>query len=136
MGALVSKLSIFAFDRPPAVVHSDTMKNFMAIHDTHDDATAQAYKAYFKGMYPDKMTHGELAKSTIGEFATAVQVWQGSNSDFYCTHFEAESEDHVYKQLDAWGMPRFFTSMVIETERFTSALLPEDQEVDVSYFED
>jgi hypothetical protein len=112
------------------------MKNFMAIHDTYDDAAAQAYKAYFREMYPDKMTHGEWAKSTVGEFATAVQVWQGSRSDFYCTHFTAESEDHVYKQLEAWGMPRFFSSMVIETERFTSALLPEDQEIDSSYFED
>lgn len=112
------------------------MKNFMAIHDAHDEEAAQAYKLYFTDMYPDKMTQGDWAKSTIGEFATAIQVWQGSKSDFYCTHFQAESEEHVYQQLDAWGMGRFFTSMVIETDRFTSALLPKDELVDTSYFND
>ena len=71
----------------------------MAIHDVHDDDAAQAYKAHFKQMYSDKLTHGEWAQNTVGEFATAVQVWQGSNSNFYCTHFRADSEDDVYKQL-------------------------------------
>ena len=51
------------------------MKNFMAIHVIHDDDAAQAYKAHFKQMYSDKLTHGEWAKNTVGEFATAVQVW-------------------------------------------------------------
>ena len=76
----------------------------MAIHDVHDDKAAEAYKSYFREMYADTVTHGEWAKTTVGEFATAIQVWQGSNSNFYCTHFQAVSEDHVYKQLDAWGM--------------------------------
>jgi len=110
------------------------MKNFMAIHDVHDDEAALAYKAHFKKMYHDKLTHGEWAKNTVGEFATAVQVWQGQNSNFYCTHFQAESENDVYKQIEAWEMPKFFTSMVIETERFTSALMPEHEQVDLSYF--
>ena len=111
------------------------MKNFMAIHEAHDDEAALAYKTYFNDLYPEKMTHGEWAKTTVGEFATGLQVWQGK-SNFYCTHFQAYSEEDVFKQLDAWGMPRFFTSMVIETDRFTSAFLPEDQEIDLSYFKD
>ena len=110
------------------------IKNFMVIHDVHDDEAAEAYKSYFREMHADTVTHGEWAKTTVGEFATAIQVWQGSNSNFYCTHFRAVSEDHVYKQLDAWGMDRFFSSMVMETERFTSALLPKDEEIDKSYF--
>jgi len=112
------------------------MKNFMAIHVIHDDDAAQAYKAHFKQMYSDKLTHGEWAQNTVGEFATAVQVWQGSNSNFYCTHFRADSEDDVYKQIEAWGMQKFFTSMVIDKDRFTSALIPEDEKVDRSYFKD
>jgi len=35
------------------------MKNFMAIHDAHDEEAAQAYKLYFTDMYPDKMTPGD-----------------------------------------------------------------------------
>ena len=110
------------------------IKNFMAIHDVHNDEAAKAYKSYFRETYADVVTHGEWAKTTVGEFATVIQVWQGSKSNFYCTHFQAISEDHVYKQLDAWGMDRFFNSMVMETERFTSALLPEDEEIDKTYF--
>ena len=106
----------------------------MAIHDVRDDEDARAYKSYFREMYADTVTHGEWPKTTLGEFATAIQVWHGSNSNFYCTHFQAVSEDHDYKQPGAWGMDRFFNSMVIETESFTSALLPEDEEIDKTYF--
>ena len=113
------------------------MKNFMAIHDVHDDDdAAQAYKAHFKQMYSDQLTHSEWAKNTIGEFATAVQVWQGNNSNFYCTHFQADSEENVYKQIEAWGMQKCFASMVIQTDRFTSALMPKDEKVDFTYFKD
>ena len=100
------------------------LKNYMAIHDVRDDEAARAYTSYFREMYANTVAHGEWTKNTSAEFATAIQVWQGSNSNFYCTHFQAVSEDHVYKQLDAWGMDHFFNSMVMETNRFTSALLP------------
>ena len=84
------------------------IKNFMLIHDVHGDEAAEAYKSYLREMYADKVTYGEWAKITVGEFATTIQVWQGSNSNFYCTNFQAFSEDHVYKQLGAWGMDLFF----------------------------
>ena len=106
----------------------------MAIHDGHDDEAAKAYKSYFREMYAGTVTHGEWAKTTVVEFATAIKVWQGSNSNFYCTYFQAVSEDHVYKQLGAWGVDRFFNSMVMETDRFTSAVLPKDEEIDKTYF--
>ena len=96
----------------------------MAIHDANDEEAAQAYKLYFKKTYTNKITNGEWAKSSVGEFATALQVWQGNKSNFYCTHFKANNEEDVYKQLEAWCVTKFFTSMVIETDRFTSALLP------------
>ena len=73
------------------------MKNFMAIHEAHDDEAALAYKTYFNDLYPEKMTHGEWAKTTVGEFATGLQVWQGK-SNFYCTHFQADSEEDVFKR--------------------------------------
>ena len=63
------------------------LKNYMAIHDVRDDEDARAYKSYFREMYADTVTHGEWPKTTLGEFATAIQVWHGSNSNFYCTHF-------------------------------------------------
>ena len=60
------------------------IKNFMAIHDVHDDEAAEAYKSYFRETFADVVTHGEWAKTTVGEFATVIQVWQGSKSNFYC----------------------------------------------------
>ena len=112
------------------------MKNFMAIHDAHSDAAREEYKSYFKNIYSSETTHGEWAKSSVGEFATAHQVWMGAESDFFCTHFLATSKDNVFKQIELWGMSKFFTTMVIETDRFTSALMPPDQRIDQSYFND
>ena len=108
----------------------------MAIHSVHSDEAHQQYKDYFKNMYSENLTHGEWAETTKGEFATAIQVWQGMKSDFYCTHFVAENEEQVYKQMEVWGMSKFFSSIVFETERYTSALLPADQNVDQSYFKE
>ena len=34
------------------------IKNFMPIHDVHDDEAANAYKSYFTEMYADIVTHG------------------------------------------------------------------------------
>ena len=110
------------------------MKNFIAIHSVHSDEAAEQYKEYFKTVYSEDLTHGEWAATVEGEFATAMQVWQGMKSDFYCTHFLAENEEQVYKQIEAWGMTEFFSSIVFETERFTSAFMPADQKVDQHYF--
>ena len=33
------------------------IKNFMAIHDVHDDEAAEAYKSYFREMHADTVTH-------------------------------------------------------------------------------
>ena len=48
------------------------IKNFMAIHDVHDDEAAEAYKSYFRETFADVVTHGEWAKTTVGEFATVI----------------------------------------------------------------
>lgn len=110
------------------------MKNFIAIHSVHSDEAAEQYKEYFKTVYSGDLTHGEWAATVEGDFAKAMQVWQGMKSDFYCTHFLAENEEQVYNQIAAWGMTEFFSSIVFETERFTSAFMPADQKVDQHYF--
>lgn len=120
--------------QPLALVHIRRMKNFMAIHSVHSDEAAEDYRKYFKTVYSENLTHGEWAATSTGDFATAIQTWQGMKSDFYCTHFVAENEEQVYKQIEAWGITQFCSSIVFETERFTSAFMPADQKVDQHYF--
>jgi hypothetical protein len=112
------------------------MKNGMAIHDAHNDAARKEYKSHCKNVYSSETTHNEWAKSSVEEFATAHQVWMGEKSDFFCTHFLTGSKNDVFKQIALWDMSRFFATMVIETDRFTSALMPPDRRIDQSYFND
>ena len=89
------------------------MKNFIAIHSVHSDEAAEQYKEYFKTEYSEDLTHGEWAATVKGDFATAMQVWQGMKSDFYCTHFLAENEEQVFKQIEAWRMTEFFPPLYL-----------------------
>ena len=78
-------------------------KHFFVVHSYIDDeAKKKSLTPPEKRDPPQKReTEREWAeRASSGEFARCVQTWTTSEDFFYC-HWIAESEEHVYKQLQA-----------------------------------
>ena len=73
-----------------------------------------------------KTTERQWAINATGEHAQCMQTWVGNDDFFYC-HWVAESEEDVYRQLDAFELEgKVINSMVSEVFQFMSAYRASD----------
>ena len=71
-------------------------------------------------------TERQWAINATGEHAQCMQTWVGNDDFFYC-HWVAESEEDVYRQLDAFELEgKVINSMVSEVFQFMSAYRASD----------
>ena len=72
-------------------------------------------------------TERQWAIYATGEHAQCMQTWVGNDDFFYC-HWVAESEEDVYRQLDAFELEgKVINSMVSEMFQFMSAYRDSNQ---------
>ena len=68
-----------------------------------------------------RTTERQWAMNAIGEYAQCMQTWCGNDDFFYC-HWIAESEEDVYRQLDAFDLEgKVVSSLISEMFQFVSA---------------
>ena len=75
----------------------------------------------------ERPTEHQWALDAIGEFAQCMQTWVGNDDFLYC-HWIAESEEDIYRQLDAFDLEgKVVSSMVNEIFQFMSAYRDSNQ---------
>lgn len=69
----------------------------------------------------------QWAINAIGEYAQCMQTWCGNDDFFYC-HWIAESEEDVYRQLDAFDLEgKVVNSLISEMFQFMTAYRGSDE---------
>ena len=104
-------------------------RHFFVIHTFVSQEARQQYLKPPEERNPPEIRPTELqwAVNAIGEYAQCMQTWCGNDDFFYC-HWVAESEDHVYRQLNAFELEgKIVNSRVSEMHQFNSAYRASDE---------
>ena len=103
-------------------------KHFFVIHSFVSQEARQEYLKPPEKRNPSEIRPTELqwAVNAIGEYAQCMQTRCGNDGFFYC-HWVAESEDDVYRQLNAFELEgNIVNSRVSEMHQFNSAYRASD----------
>ena len=95
-------------------------RHFFVIHTFVSQEARQQYLKPPEERNPPEIRPTELqwAVNAIGEYAQCMQTWCGNDDFFYC-HWVAESEDDVYRQLNAFELEgNIVNSRVREMHQF------------------
>ena len=104
-------------------------RHFFVIHTFVSQEARQQYLKPPEERNPPEIRPTELqwAVNAIGEYAQCMQTWCGNDDFFYC-HWVAESEDDVYRQLNASELEgKIVNSRVSEMHQFNSAYRASDE---------
>ena len=80
-------------------------RHFLVVHTFVSDEARSAYLTppENRDLPEERPTEHQWSLDAIGEFAQCMQTWVGKD-DFLCCHWIAESEEDVYRQLDAFDL--------------------------------
>ena len=97
-------------------------RHFLVVHTFVSDEARKAYLTPPEKRNPpeERQTEHQWAIDAAGEFAQCMQTWVGNDDFLYC-HWIAESEEDVYRQLNAFELEgKVVSSMVSEMFQFMS----------------
>ena len=98
-------------------------RHFLIVYTFVSDEARKAYLTPPEKRNPpeERQTEHQWAIEAAGEFAQCMQTWVGNDDFLYC-HWIAESEEDVYRQLNAFELEgKVVSSMVSEMFQFMSA---------------
>ena len=98
-------------------------RHFLIVYTFVSDEARKAYLTPPEKRNPpeERQTEHQWAIDAAGEFAQCMQTWVGNDDFLYC-HWIAESEEDVYRQLNAFELEgKVVSSMVSEMFQFMSA---------------
>ena len=111
------------------MINEHFSRHFLVVHTFVSDEARSAYLTppEYRDPPEERPTEHQWALDAIGEFAQCMQTWVGNDDFLYC-HWIAESEEDVYRQLDAFDLEgKVVSSMVSEIFQFMSAYRDSNQ---------
>ena len=104
-------------------------RHFMVVHTFVSDEARAKYCTPPEKRDPkeERPTEYQWAVQSTGEYAQCMQTWLGNDDFFYC-HWVAESEEDVYRQLDAFEVEgKVVNSLISEMHQFVTAYRGSDK---------
>ena len=104
-------------------------RHFLVVRTFVSDEARKAYLTPLEKRNPpeERQTEHQWVIDAAGEFAQCMQIWVGNDDFLYC-HWIAESEEDVYRQLNAFELEgKVVSSMVCEAFQFMSAYRDSNQ---------
>ena len=95
-------------------------RHFMVVHTFVSDEAREKYCTPPEKREPkeERLSEYQWAVQAAGEYAQCMQTWLGNDEFFYC-HWVAESEEDVYRQLDAFELEgKVVNSLISEMHQF------------------
>ena len=104
-------------------------RHFFVVHTFVSEEARREYLTPPEKREPPEPRPTELqwAVQAVGEYAQCMQTWVGNDDFLYC-HWVAESEEDVYKQLNAFELEeKVVNSRATEMQQFMSAYRASDE---------
>ena len=123
------KLLLFNRDWSIGMIEEKFSRHFMVVHTFVSDAACVKYCTPPEKRDPkeERLSEYQWAVQAAGEYAQCMQTWLGNDDFFYC-HWVAESEEDVYRQLDAFELEgKVVNSLISEMHQFVTAYRGSDK---------
>ena len=111
------------------MVEENFSRHFMVVHTFVSDEARAMYCTPPEKCEPkaERLSEYQWAVQATGEYAQCMQTWLGNDDFFYC-HWVAESEEDVYRQLDAFELEgKVVNSLISEMHQFVTAYRASDE---------